>query len=95
MLSDQYLNPLTDLEIAKFKPEERQLYEESLKHYRDFQNVVNTSREEGFFEGQEVGFSKGERAKALEIAKSLKAKGIPIKEISELTGLPIDDLEEI
>lgn len=38
-------------EIAKFTPEEREAYEESLKYYRDLKNVVDTSREEGLKEG--------------------------------------------
>lgn len=32
-------------EIAKFSPEEREAYEESLKYYKDLKNVVDTSRE--------------------------------------------------
>lgn len=56
-LKDKYVNPLTDLEvlqklfeaaeIARFSPEERTAYEDSLKYYRDLKNVVDTSREEG------------------------------------------------
>ncbi len=98
MLSDRHLNfdkLFLAAEIAKFKPEERQAYEESLKHYRDLKNVIDTS----FLEGEEAGFSKGKeegaRAKALEIARSLKAKGLLSKEIAELTGLSLNDLEEV
>ncbi len=64
-LQDKYINPFTDFgfkklfetaEIAKFTPDERTKYEESLKYYRDLKNVVDTSfdegREEGKIEGQ-------------------------------------------
>ena len=34
-------------EIARFTPEEKEAYEESLKYYRDLKNVVDTSKEEG------------------------------------------------
>ena len=66
-------------EIAKFTPEEREAYEESLKHYRDLKNVVDTSREEGI----------------KEVAKRMKAKGMSISEVSELTGLSENQIDEL
>jgi predicted transposase/invertase (TIGR01784 family) len=66
-------------EIAKFTPEEREAYEESLKHYRDLKNVVDTSRKEGI----------------REVAKRMKIKGMPNSEISELTGLKEDEIDEL
>ena len=82
-------------EIAKFKLEERQAYEESLKHYRDLKNIIDTS----FLEGEEAGFSKGKeegaKERELEIARNLKAKGLLSEEIAELTGLSLADLEEM
>ncbi len=54
------------ISIAKFKPEERQAYEESLKHYRDLKNVIDTSFLEGKELGLEEGMEKGAREKALE-----------------------------
>jgi predicted transposase/invertase (TIGR01784 family) len=66
-------------EIAKFTPEEREAYEESLKHYRDLKNVVDTSREEGI----------------KEVAKRMKAKGMSNSEISELTGLSENQIDEL
>jgi len=38
-------------EIAKFTPEERQGYEQSLKYYRDLKNVIDASYMEGREEG--------------------------------------------
>lgn len=70
-------------EIAKFTPEERDAYEESLKHYRDLKNVVDTSREEGIEQG------------IRETAKRMKAKGVPNSEISEWTGLSDEDIDEL
>jgi predicted transposase/invertase (TIGR01784 family) len=66
-------------EIAKFTPEEREAYEESLKHYRDLKNVVDTSREEGI----------------KEVAKRMKANGMLMSEISELTGLSENQIDEL
>ena len=74
-----YLNPLTDfgfkklfgeephkdLQIAQFNPQERQAYEDSLKHYRDLKNSNDTARleglQEGLEEGEKIGIEKGEK----------------------------------
>ena len=43
---ERYINPYTDFglaEIAKFSPEERQDYEESVKIYRDLKNSLDTA----------------------------------------------------
>jgi predicted transposase/invertase (TIGR01784 family) len=45
--------------IARFKPEERQAYESSLKFYRDLKNVIDTAKGEGFSEGKEEGRQEG------------------------------------
>lgn len=65
--------------ILKQIREEREAYEESLKHYRDLKNVVDTSRKEGI----------------REVAKRVKIKGMPNSEISELTGLKDDEIDEL
>lgn len=95
-LKDKYINPLTDFgfkklfeaaEIAKFTPEERDAYEESLKYYRDLKNVVDTSREEGREEGREE--------EKVEIAKAMKKNGEPIKKIMAYTGLSKSEIEKL
>jgi predicted transposase/invertase (TIGR01784 family) len=58
-------------QIAKFNPEERLAYENSLKYYRDMKNSIDTARDEGREEGIEIGVEKGEYTKALEIARNL------------------------
>ena len=90
-------------EIAKFSPEEREAYEDSLKYYRDIKNVVDTSREEGREEGKEEGREegrkegreKGKEEKAIEIAKKLKNNNIPIEVIMQSTGLSKKEIENI
>lgn len=62
-------------EIARFSPEEREAYEESLKYYRDIKNVVDTSREEGIVEGIH------------KVAKQLKENGVATEIIIASTGL--------
>lgn len=99
-VTEKYINPLTDFgfkklfeaaEIAKFTPEEREAYEESLKYYRDIKNVVDTSRQEGILEGIEQGIEK----KTLEFAKKMKAQKEPIEKIMEYTGLSRKDVEKL
>lgn len=78
-------------EIAKFTPKERTAYEESLKYYRDLQNVVDTSREKGLIEGIEKGMEK----RNIEIAKQMKEEGFPNEQISKLTQLSIEEIENL
>ena len=78
-------------EIAKFTPQEREAYEESLKYYRDLKNVVDTSREEG----REEGLEQGKNIERINIAKSLRDKGMSKKEVSEITGLSIEEIEKL
>lgn len=74
-------------EIAKFTPEEREAYEESLKNYRDLKNVVDTSREEGYQEGLDK--------RNIEIAKNMKNDGEPIEKIVKYTGLSEEEISKL
>ena len=66
-------------EIAKFTPEERDAYEESLKYYRDIKNVVDTSREEGI----------------KVVAREMKKEGERIEKIMKYTGLTKEQIKEL
>ncbi|MEW6365258.1 MAG: Rpn family recombination-promoting nuclease/putative transposase [Acidobacteriota bacterium] len=90
-------------EIAKFTAEERHAYEDSLKHYRDLKNTIDTAREEGRAEGEQIGLEKG-RAQGehdgikmgkIEVARALLSRGMNEAEISRLTGLPQEEIERI
>jgi predicted transposase/invertase (TIGR01784 family) len=70
-------------EIAKFTPDEKNKYEESLKYYRDLKNVVDTSFDEGKAEGK------------AEIARQMLIKGMDIGLISEVTGLTKAEIEKM
>ncbi|NEP60643.1 MAG: Rpn family recombination-promoting nuclease/putative transposase [Symploca sp. SIO2G7] len=72
-------------EIANFSALEQEAYENSLKYYRDLQNVVATSRqegvEEGIAQGMEQGIAQGmeqgrqeERLQSIERQRSLILK---------------------
>jgi len=70
-------------EIARFDPSEREAYEDSLKHYRDLKNVIDTGREEGQLEGVK------------QVAKKMKAAGEPLAKIVAYTGLTAEQIGEL
>ena len=90
-------------EISKFTIAQAQSYEDSLKHYRDLKNSLDTAREEGFTEGEErgkkVGLLEGKiegiKEGKIDVAKKLLKRGLPIKDISELTGLTENEIREM
>jgi predicted transposase/invertase (TIGR01784 family) len=63
-------------EIANFDPNEQETYQNSLKYYRDMNNVVDTARQEGIEEGIGRGIGRGiktgiERGIELERARAV------------------------
>jgi predicted transposase/invertase (TIGR01784 family) len=82
--SDIFEQFFATAEIAKLKPEEKQNYEQSLKYYRDLNNVIDTAfgdgKAEGLVEGEAKGIEKGRvegEAKGIEKGRvEGEAKGI-------------------
>ncbi len=70
-------------EIARFNPEERQLYEENLKVYRDLKNVVDTAKEEG----------RAEKAK--EVVLSAYTAGLDLTLIAQISELSAEEVRAI
>ncbi|NJO02219.1 MAG: Rpn family recombination-promoting nuclease/putative transposase [Bacteroidia bacterium] len=70
-------------EIAKFSKEDRELYEESLKYYRDLKNGVDTA------------FEDGQVKRNYEVAKEMKEDGLPIEKISKYAGLSKEEIEKL
>lgn len=96
---ERYINPYTDFgfkfldtaEIARFTPEERWAYEESVKVWRDNTNVANFAVSEAEKKGKAIGEAK----KSIEIAQRLKAKGYSIEDITDITGLTQEQIEKL
>lgn len=87
-LQDRVFQKLFDAaEIARFAPDEKVKYEESLKYYRDLKNVVDTSFDEGKAEGKQE--------RNIEIARQMKAEGEPIEKIMRFTGLSSEKIEKL
>lgn len=70
-------------EIAKFKPEERMDYEESVKGYRDTKNSIDTAKNEGREE------------KAIDIAREMIADKESIEKIIKYTKLEKSFIEAL
>ncbi|MGH9847850.1 MAG: PD-(D/E)XK nuclease family transposase [Blastocatellia bacterium] len=71
-------------EIGKFNREELAEYENSLKHYRDMKNVIDTAAIEGE--------AKGELKKAIEVARNLLQENLPPSLIAKATGLSEEEI---
>ena len=87
---------ISEAQIAQFNPQERQAYEDSLKHYRDLKNSNDTARleglQEGLEEGEKIGIEKGkaegEQIGMTKVVTAMAAKGLDVATIAEMTGLP-------
>ena len=90
-LIEKYMKPFTDFgfekfeaaEIARFSPEEKEQYEESLKSYRDLKNVIDTS------------FGEGKEQSKKQMASNMLKEGLNIDLISKITGLSGDEIGQL
>lgn len=82
-------------EIAKFSPQKLYEYEDSLKVYRDWNNVIDTAIQKGEKKGREEGIAEGELLKAKAIAKKMKRAGRPEIEIAAITELSTDEIKNL
>jgi predicted transposase/invertase (TIGR01784 family) len=103
-LKDEVFEKLfKNAEIAKFSPEERTAYQDSLKYYRDVKNSLDTAKQEGeaigLEKGEAIGLEKGEaiglEKGKLEIAQNAIKKGFDNETIAELIGLTIEQIENL
>ena len=90
-------------EIAAFSKNERYDYEENLKNYLDWFNVMRTAknegraegRAEGREEGREEGRAEGELALLTKQVLAKKEKGKTASEIAEMLEVDIEVVDEI
>jgi predicted transposase/invertase (TIGR01784 family) len=109
-LQEEIFNELFDAaEIANFEPNEQNIYQNSLKYYRDMNNVVDTARQEGVKEGIERGIEEGiergvelERSRTLDRQRSLILRflkrsigDLPATIETQISELAIDRLEQL
>jgi len=70
-------------EIAKYEPKDRLAYEDSKKHYLDWNSALYTAKQEG------------EQNKSLKVAKNSILEGLNNQIISKITDLSIEEIENI
>ena len=84
-------------DVASMSPKERELYDNSVKVYRDYLVTMDAAEKEGIKKGMEEGLKKG-REEALNIfqtAIDMKKQGIDNQLIAEKTGLPLSLIESL
>lgn len=87
-LQERIFRRLFDVaELARYTPDDRRAYQNSLKYYRDIKNVIDTAFEEGREEGRD-----DER---LIIARRMKKAGLPIREIAQYTGVSEEVVSQV
>lgn len=78
-------------EVASLSKQERQLYDESLRQYRDTLVVM----EGQYLEREEKGRAEGRAEGKQEVARMMKDNNVPAEQISLYTGLSIQDIENL
>ena len=74
-------------DVASLTKEERVLYDEALKRYRDYKNTVEYA--------EEKGIKKGRQEEKRNTALNMKAEGIPSDIIQRCTGLSLEEIERL
>jgi predicted transposase/invertase (TIGR01784 family) len=90
-------------ESAALSPQERILYEASLKSARDAYAEITTARQKGWEEGmekgkeegREEGIEEGRRQQAEAIARSLLERGLDMALITQTTGLSEKQVKQL
>jgi predicted transposase/invertase (TIGR01784 family) len=90
-------------ELTALTQEDRALYEEKVKVYRDYVNQldyaikegIQKGRKEGREEGLAVGIEKGKDEGILLTASAMKSNGADIAFIVKCTGLSIGEIEKL
>ena len=70
-------------EIARFSPEERRGYEDSVKAYRDINNAINTAKKDA------------RQEEKVNTALKMRADGMSAELIAKYTSLSIDEIENL
>ena len=78
-------------DVANLSKDERVLYDEALKRYRDYKNTIDYAEERGLAKG----LIKGKAEEQRQIALNLKKQGVNIETIAQCTGLSIEEIKEL
>ena len=85
-------------EVANFDREERDRYEQSLRAYRDLENVLSSAHLEGMGKGLQQGIQQGIEQGNLQATRRIiehaLAKGFSTDEVADLVGLPPEEIKK-
>ena len=81
------------LRVLSMSDKERSEYEYYLYNKVYEEDVVETAREDGWFEGYDEGEAKGRAESMEQVAGRLKAIGMDDKTIAKVTGLSAEETE--
>lgn len=90
-MTDRSIQDIEEMGGAKYTPEERQDYEDSLKVYRDMKNVLDTAE----LKGLKKGLEQGALEEKIKNAKAMKVLGLPLETIAKVTGMSVEDIEKL
>ena len=82
-------------EIARFSPNERREYQESIKDYWDYYSTMTTSYNKGKAEGRAEGLAEGKEEARREDAIKMKELGVSSAIIAQVTGLSVEEIEDL
>jgi predicted transposase/invertase (TIGR01784 family) len=88
---DIFTQAFEKAELAKYGQVDLDLYESSLKIYRDLKGVIDSA----FHEGKQEGIEEGKLEGRQEVAKALKLNGVPYEVIMKSTGLSKDEIDQL
>lgn len=79
-------------EIANFNPDEREVYKESVKTYRDLKNSIDTSHAEGLEKGRE----EGKKERETEIIRTLlQTTSLTLEQIAQSCSVSVDYVKQL
>ena len=87
------------LKFLMMSPQERRAYERHRDDVVIEEDVISTSRKEGYYEGRveglEEGLSKGRIEGIMNIVRAMKSQGVAVDLIATYTGLSVEDVETL
>lgn len=86
-------------DVGALSKAEKDVYDSSLKVYRDYLATMEAARREGLAEGHAegitAGLAEGRKEEQQSIARKMRNKGLSPEEIEDLTGLSREEIQRL
>jgi len=82
-------------EIAKFTQQEMYDYQASLKEFRDYNNTIDSAKEESLAKGVEIGIEKGIEKGRFGLFLNMLKKGASIETLKEFSDISEDEIDKL